>query len=648
MICKTNLAMRGAVALFAALTIGGCDDEPAAETPIEQARSYLSQGDGLAAEVALREALAAGSPRADLAAYLGEAELQQGQLAEAGRWLRPGDFSTATTGRGFHVLGRLEMREGNLPAAGQAFDRAYAVQPEDPELWVDIGRLRYRGGEQLQAVEASERAVQYGPQNPAALLFRAQLVRDSRGFAEGLVWFERALAVNPDDIDLLEDYAATLGELGEATAMLATVRTIMERDPGNSQGFYLQAVLAARAGHNDLARSLLLRSNMLERDVPAALLLSGIVDLRSGNYASAAQTLDQLALVAPNNRRVAHLLARALLLSGAAKELLFRFADAAELPGASPYLQTTVARGYETIGDRVEAARMLHLASRPRDGTLIALRAAQPIDVARIGRDGAAGDTLSRVRNAVTGGNSDAAVAIADGVAKRLPGSADALGLFGDTLYANGDRRGALARYSDAARVRQPWLLTRRMVAAAQGIGDAARAQALLDATIQGGDGQYRGVAPARRPCDARRGLAARAKGAGQRPAPRRKQRSDSAGLACGNCAEIGGWGSGIGRSAAGLSIAAHQSCGHRCDDGFERRDAPRSPSEGAPIPIMRAAGYAPTGPSRRLCRTDHHSDMPINVAPIRPVIVSGIWNTTDVSMIAPSAMIAQNAPCSR
>ena len=125
--------------------------------------------------------------------------------------LGKGDFSPKSAAHGFHMLGRLEMRVGNLPAAGKAFDRSFAALPDNSDLWVDIGRLRYQGGEQAQAIEASKRAVDLDETNPEALLLRAQLVRDSEGLAAALPWFEAGIEQSPGDLDLLGDYAATLG-----------------------------------------------------------------------------------------------------------------------------------------------------------------------------------------------------------------------------------------------------------------------------------------------------------------------------------------------------------------------------------------------------------------------------------------------------
>jgi tetratricopeptide (TPR) repeat protein len=96
---------------------------------------------------------------------------------------------------------------------------------------VDIARLRYRSGEQTIVGDAINRALAIDPRDPDALSLQAQLVRDSRGLAASIPWFERAVEVAPDNVALLGDYAAVLGELGEYREMLAVVRRMFELDP---------------------------------------------------------------------------------------------------------------------------------------------------------------------------------------------------------------------------------------------------------------------------------------------------------------------------------------------------------------------------------------------------------------------------------
>jgi tetratricopeptide (TPR) repeat protein len=139
------------------------------------------------------------------------------------------------------------------------------IVPDDPDLWVAIASLRFTGGEQEQAIEASEKAVVLDPKNPRAPALRGLLIREQYGLAASLPWFEAALKNHPDDPPLLDAYASTLGDLGQYRAMLIVCRKLAEVDPKNPRPFLLQAVLAARAGQTNLARSILQRTGDLSR-----------------------------------------------------------------------------------------------------------------------------------------------------------------------------------------------------------------------------------------------------------------------------------------------------------------------------------------------------------------------------------------------
>ena len=495
MICSTNLLHGRAAAAAIVLLLSACGSAEPERSPMERAQDALASGDGVQAEIILRDMLAAGAKRSDLAAFLGEAELQQGQTAEAREWLGKGEFSGDTISHGFHMLARLEMEDGNLPAAGAAFDKALQNDREDAELWVDIARLRYRGGEQRQAIEASEFAVELDPRNPRALILRGQLVRDSEGLVAALPWFEQALASNPDNPELLYDYAATLGEAGRATDMLRVVRHIAEVDPGNRRIYFLQAVLAARAEKWELARSLLLRTSKDVQETPAGILLSGIIDIENGNYASAAQGLEVLAARQPDNRRVQHLFARALSLGGSHSELIYHFETKASEPAASPYLMTLVGRSFEVLDDRAKAAVFLDRAAQPRSGNLIALSADRDRTVAEMRGSGGGVDALQLARARIVAGDVAAAPGAVGPFVEKFPGSSDAQTLAGDAALAARNYPQAIGRYEAAIAIRRPWPITRKLFKAYQAAGRESDAVALLARHFAGDPGNVEAAA---------------------------------------------------------------------------------------------------------------------------------------------------------
>lgn len=457
---------------------------PEAQGFMAEAREALGKGDGIAAEADLRRALDAGASREEVAAAMGDALIKQGAPDKARDWLGAGRFAPGQESYGWRMLGRLERVAGNLPAAGQAYDRALKFAPNDGQLWVDIGRLRYAGGEQLQAVEAADHALALDPGNPRTLEFRAQLIRDQYGLTAALPWFEAGLNRKPDDIALLGEYAATLGELGRARDMLKATRRMLQLDPGNARALYLQAVLAARAGKMDLARSLLGRTGDSIAAVPAAMLLRGALELEAGNPNLAIDVLDRLVRMQPANGPARLLLARAAAVAGDRSQMFAAFPDDT---AASPYLLTLQGRAQEDVGKRDLAAPLLtHAAETLRS------------DLAPIGERGDLGiltadwaETPGRigagvpyVRKLLGSGNQALAGDIAEKLRAANPGSADAQAIAGDVRLLQNDPVSAIERYRIAARVRVTSDLVARMALALDRAGQGAEADAFVESHL--------------------------------------------------------------------------------------------------------------------------------------------------------------------
>lgn len=487
MICKPEMrAAPKPLLLLAvaalALSAPGLAMPESAEGSFKAAKAALDRGDGIAAEAELERAASAGANRTELAASMGEALLAQGEFDEARKWLGPGQFAKDDMAYGWRMLALLERRQGNLPAAGKALDQGLAVSPKDPLLWVEVGRLRYVGGEQLQAIEAAERALTLDPENVRALELRAQLLRDSTGPIAALPVYEKALGLAPKDLDLLGGYAAALGEAGRSAEMLTVTRRMLAQNAASWQAFFLQAVLAARGGNNDLARAMLGRLGNRQDRIPAALLLGGTLELEAGNANVAAAKLGALVDRQPANRAARLLLARALYESGDHNQLFARFGAEADRADASPYLLGLLGRALEDRGDRQGAAQLLDRAAGANDQPLRPIFAPPAGELAAgfAADPASAGWAAPYARALLANDNLAGASSVAQRFLDLRPGSADALGLAGDMALARGAAQQALDLFVSSAKVRFPAQMLPRIAGAYERMGQGGAVQPLI------------------------------------------------------------------------------------------------------------------------------------------------------------------------
>ena len=170
--------------------------------------------------------------------------------------------------------------------------------------WTALGRDRLGSADQLGAIQAADRALQMDANNVRAIELRGELVRSQFGLVAALIWFERGLQIDPDNVSLLEEYGATLGEAGRYRDMLRVARRIISLDSRNPRAFYMQAVLAARAGDYALAKRILPLAGDAFNEIPGPMLLDAICEYELGNYNLSVDKLQRLVSMQPGNLTV--------------------------------------------------------------------------------------------------------------------------------------------------------------------------------------------------------------------------------------------------------------------------------------------------------------------------------------------------------
>jgi len=241
---------------------------------------------------------------------------------------------------------------------------------------------------------------------------------------------------------------------------------------------FLQAVLAARAGQDDLARKLWWGTEGAFDQTNVGLLVAGVLEYRSGNPALAVERFAQLRRQMPASQTAQLLFARALVANGAANVAVPVLQPIVERADAPPYAVMLLARAYEQLDQRELAAPLLDRVALGQSGLAAPLPA--PLLLDSEGRTATPDDMVQQLRLLTNGGQFAAAQARVVGLAVQFNGSADLLLLAGDAALLAGDGVAAQTRFREAAGIRRNWPLMQRLVAVSMARGDDAAARGEL------------------------------------------------------------------------------------------------------------------------------------------------------------------------
>jgi tetratricopeptide (TPR) repeat protein len=281
-------------------------------------------------------------------------------------------------------------------------------------------------------------------------------VRSQYGFIAALPWLEGSLAINPNDVPLLEEYAATLGELGRARDMLKIVRKIISLNGKNGRAYYMQAVIAARAGDYALAQRILALAGSQVNEMPGALLVSGISEYQLGNYHRAADILERLVVAQPNNLEARKLLARAKQSAGENFDALDAIKPLVDRGQADSYSAMIAARAFEATGEREKAVGGLAESSRAAVRKTASIAPALSLRMAEQGAQknpNNAAYAIPYIRALMLEGMPDQALAEAKKLQAANPGVPESHILTGDIQVARGQYTAAIDDYKHAKQI---------------------------------------------------------------------------------------------------------------------------------------------------------------------------------------------------
>lgn len=450
---------------------------------IAQARVSLDLGDPDTAEEELKRAGELGASPADTSYLSGHVRLMRSDFQSA---LQLADAQLAGDAHGEYAARVRAAALAGLgnPDAGRAeLEGAIARGWGTAEVWTDLARLHLSVGDMANAIAATGQAVRVGPRNVKVLILAAEVDRKRFGLRAAVPWYRRALAIDPNHVEALLGLAATLGDAGANQEMLDLTRRVLSLDQRNARAWYLQSVMAARAGRFALARSLLNRTAGALDAEPAAMLLEATLDLHDGAAEQAIDRLSDLVEMQPANLTARKLLGAAFAQAKDHDGVIQTLRGLAAREDADAYTLTLIGRAFEAKGDRAAAAALLDRAQSP------ALRPNLPlvtVPLAKAAAESAAnpGDaraTVPLIAAMMATGDTGAALPRALEMQRRLPGVPAAHVLAGDVLAASGNWRAAADSYQTAANLDFSESVALRFARALVNLGDAAGATRVID-----------------------------------------------------------------------------------------------------------------------------------------------------------------------
>ncbi|MEZ5654347.1 MAG: tetratricopeptide repeat protein [Sphingobium sp.] len=450
---------------------------------VAQARTLLALGNGAAAQEALDRAIALGTSIGSVRHLRAQADLQQGKPDEALIEARATDADPAQAQFLARMEGQALQAKGDYRQAASAFQKAVDLAPDDSATWADIARLHLATGTMADAITATDLAVELAPESVDALTLRAMIAREQYGLQAATGWFDAALKQNPNHVPALVEFAATRADMGQASRALALTRRALSLAPGNPRAYFIQAVIASRAGRYDLARSLLTRTGGALDGQPATRLLRGVLHIDAGNATLATAEFRALLEAQPLNLRARLLLSRALYDDGQyaeAERALFPIVERAD---AGSYALTLAAHIHEALGDGKAAAefqtRAVAMATGPAQVYRGAGNPGKTAAAANVDLTDSA-TNVRHVRALLEAGQVGAALLHAGRVVAANPGAPFAAIMLGDCQMAAGRYFDAAASYERAGNMRFDRDIALRLVDAWQRAGRSDKAERVL------------------------------------------------------------------------------------------------------------------------------------------------------------------------
>ncbi len=148
-------------------------------------------------------------------------------------------------GLAFGLLIGLAIDEfGSPPAAAPAPAASAPAAPAGPAAPTQTGPAAGGGAPMMQQMNALRARLEENPEDLQALTGMAHMFHDIQSWDQAKPYYERAIAIAPDDPDLITDFGVCFVGTGEFDRALELFTRAQEARPGHPQSLFNTAIVA--------------------------------------------------------------------------------------------------------------------------------------------------------------------------------------------------------------------------------------------------------------------------------------------------------------------------------------------------------------------------------------------------------------------
>jgi putative PEP-CTERM system TPR-repeat lipoprotein len=222
-------------------------------------RALMMDGQAVAAEVAITEALRLGVDRAEVVVTLGQSLLAQGkhqQLLEQPR-MAPAGLPNGVRQQVLLQRVTAYADQGDTANALRTLEEARNIDKNAAEVWTAEIPLRLRNRQYKEALAAADMALKLAPDAAEAHYQKATIAHSRADAATALAGYTKALSLDPNHSEARIARAGLNLDLKRDADAQADIDEARKRSPREPRAAYLRAVLSEKQGDRATAKAAL-------------------------------------------------------------------------------------------------------------------------------------------------------------------------------------------------------------------------------------------------------------------------------------------------------------------------------------------------------------------------------------------------------